>query len=269
MNSVTRYPSSIPAVSAAFTLVDLVVLLGVLAAGLALLTPALARTQPNSKVFQCLNNHRQLSRAWRMYADDNNDRVCGSRNWLVSDGGWFGYPPGPDSVNIAFLTNGVLNTYLGRNYMVYKCPGDPTTYNGKPVVRSVSMQCYIGTDGSGNNAWDSNYLNFPKISSMTRPGPANTLLMLDQSAYTIDDDFFAIDMSGYDPDMPASLAFVEAPAAYHNKAGGLSFADGHAEIHKWRDSRTPTAQLFQASPNNLDVAWIQDHATRKVVGATR
>jgi prepilin-type processing-associated H-X9-DG protein len=27
--------------------------------------------------------------------------------------------------------------------------------------------------------------------------------------------------------------FVDIPATYHNRACGFSFADGHAEIHKW------------------------------------
>jgi len=46
----------------------------------------------------------------------------------------------------------------------------------------------------------------------------------------------------------------------------LSFADGHTETHRWRDSRTfKTAPLGQkvphnaASPRNSDLAWIQDH----------
>ena len=58
---------------------------------------------------------------------------------------------------------------------------------------------------------------------------------------------------------------------YHNHAGGFSFADGHSEIKRWLDPRTtpalqdggdPTAIADTPSPNNRDVAWLQDHSTR-------
>jgi prepilin-type processing-associated H-X9-DG protein len=62
--------------------------------------------------------------------------------------------------------------------------------------------------------------------------------------------------------------WIDLPAFYHNGAAGLSFADGHAEIKRWRDSRTmpplhpnqPVQGGF-ASPNNRDVAWMQERAT--------
>src|SRR5258708_2125803 len=56
-----------------FTLVELLVVVGVLAVLAAMLIPALANTQPDGRTFQCLNNERQIVLGWRMYADDNND----------------------------------------------------------------------------------------------------------------------------------------------------------------------------------------------------
>ena len=67
----------------------------------------------------------------------------------------------------------------------------------------------------------------------------------------------------------APLAFVDVPGTFHNNAGSLSFADGHSEIHQWRDPRTAKALLWQGVPNSIDVAWFQDHATRKLKGYTR
>jgi prepilin-type processing-associated H-X9-DG protein len=61
---------------------------------------------------------------------------------------------------------------------------------------------------------------------------------------------------------------VDFPASYHNGAGGLSFADGHAEIRRWLDARTKPPirkgrelALITASPNNADVQWLQERAT--------
>src|SRR4051794_22739808 len=59
----------------AFTLIELLVVLVMMAFLAATLLPAIANTKPNSQSFQCLNNNRQLCMAWRMYADDNHDRL--------------------------------------------------------------------------------------------------------------------------------------------------------------------------------------------------
>src|ERR1019366_7572811 len=63
-----------------FTLVELLVLVGMLGLLATMLGPAMARTKPNSASFQCQNNFRQLAFAWKMYADDNN----GSLVFIVS-----------------------------------------------------------------------------------------------------------------------------------------------------------------------------------------
>jgi prepilin-type processing-associated H-X9-DG protein len=57
---------------------------------------------------------------------------------------------------------------------------------------------------------------------------------------------------------------------YHGKACGFSFADGHAELTKWRDPRTTPPLVVNgeindqiASPGNQDVVWLQERSTRK------
>jgi prepilin-type processing-associated H-X9-DG protein len=82
------------------------------------------------------------------------------------------------------------------------------------------------------------------------------------------------DMTGYQ-NAPNQWRFHwDYPGGYHNRAAGFSFADGHAEIRKWRDDRTvpPLArdsslfvsgQEFVASPGNLDILWMQERSTRK------
>jgi prepilin-type processing-associated H-X9-DG protein len=61
------------------------------------------------------------------------------------------------------------------------------------------------------------------------------------------------------------------PASYHNGSGGLSFADGHAEIKGWKDARTKLPlrpgeiiPYGRPSGNNADIIWLQQRATRKV-----
>jgi hypothetical protein len=58
-----------------------------------------------------MSNGKQLTLAWIMYAQDNNEQVTDARSWLPDDGGWF---PSTDSTNINILKGGVLNSLLGR-----------------------------------------------------------------------------------------------------------------------------------------------------------
>jgi prepilin-type processing-associated H-X9-DG protein len=137
------------------------------------------------------------------------------------------------------------------------------------------MDGFGGVDGglSGSTAWNqpggSVWRVFLKESELIDPGPARTFLFLDMRHDSIDIGNFAADMRGW-PDDPASIGFYDLPGSYHNRAGGLSFADGHAEIHRWVDARTTPPLIKDGrisdilkSPFNPDVIWLQDRSTRR------
>jgi prepilin-type processing-associated H-X9-DG protein len=103
---------------------------------------------------------------------------------------------------------------------------------------------------------------------MIDPGPSRTWVLLDEREDSINDGFFVVKMDGY-PN-PATTTMVDYPAGYHNRAGGFSFADGHSEIHRWKDSRTVPPlrkgvplQLNVVQANSVDVFWMQENSTRK------
>ena len=108
-----------------------------------------------------------------------------------------------------------------------------------------------------------------KLTDMLIPGPAGTLVFWDEREDAINWGNFFIDMTGY-PNQPGAVQFNwDWPASYHNRAGGLSFGDGHAEIRRWLDPRTipplsGTTQGPQISPRNPDVIWLQERATRAI-----
>jgi hypothetical protein len=117
------------------------------------------------------------------------------------------------------------------------------------------------------------------LSDIIDPGPSMTEVFWDQREDSINTGNFAVDMTGY-PSRPQLVLFnQDMPGSYHNRAGGLSFADGHSEIRRWRDSRTtpPVRKgsnwIVSAgrngvvqSPNNQDIIWLQERATRRIGG---
>ena len=86
------------------------------------------------------------------------------------------------------------------------------------------------------------------------PGPAQTLVFIDERDDSIDDGFFAIDMT-----TGSGAQMVNFPASYHNGAAGLSFADGHVQSHHWQASKKFHGYQWAAAPGAdlRDLRYVQ------------
>ena len=124
------------------------------------------------------------------------------------------------------------------------------------------MNLYLAPTVSFASYTSAKHLIYRKTSDVL--APSSTFLFQDVNPQNICTPAFIVTMIGNGPD-----GFFHYPATHHNRAGVVSFADGHVETHRWLDARTavtvPLGQKLghdRASPKNADLAWIREHATQ-------
>jgi prepilin-type N-terminal cleavage/methylation domain-containing protein len=267
----------------AFTLIELLVVITVIGILASLLLPVLSKSKQQSQGIKCLSNLRQLNTAWMTYAGDYGDDLvtnyCGqtfnfstgqtTNSWASGWENWFN-PDDTDNTNILDLMSplGLLWPY-SQSLGIYKCPSDPATVNINgtvyPLVRSVSMNLRMnGSDWP--DAPIAEFNNPHRLAAIINPGPANAFVFIDERADSINDAFFVVEMDLTN----ANATMGNIPANYHNGCSAISFADGHAEMHKWIDPRTePPLSPYNyyvdpLVPNDADIAWIQQHCSAPI-----
>jgi prepilin-type N-terminal cleavage/methylation domain-containing protein/prepilin-type processing-associated H-X9-DG protein len=244
----------------AFTLLELLVTVAILALVAALLMPAVSRSKARAQNTTCINHFRQLTMAWKMFADDNQGQLVSvfyfqagkvnSNAWVRGsmDDDTRVYPPVEvgilDSTNVSGITLGSLYQYTG-NPGIYRCPADKSQVNGTPRVRSYSLNGWMGgTHVKGQ----SNYWVFKGETDIVNPPPTMAWVFIDEHERSINDGWFAVDMVG-------DKGLLDAPATRHAGSYALSFADGHVEVWKIVDARTRSWSSLPISNNPLNPDW--------------
>jgi len=218
----------------AFTLVELLVVLGIIVLLLVLLLSSMNRAREMSRRTVCLSNIRQLTQAWMMYSSANNGRLCssvGNPEWLLSD------PQGERQIKytpvendpIPLIPNGQLWPYI-KDRRVYLCPSDPQyVRNSSPTPPGVyipggsgtsySMNLLVGLPLTPDTTWGVTML------SQIKNTQQRMVFFEGNDGWLSVNGLYDCEINSFHPSTSGSMGAI-----------ALSFADGHAimwELTTW------------------------------------
>ena len=227
-----------------FTLVELLVVIGIISLLISILLPALNRAREAAKQIKCMSNLRQLGMAMQMYNNENKGRFPGASAVVNNPDDWIYWESGRK------LDDSALCRYLGSNGRVnpdyFRCPSDTdwvTRMNGGYIYSySVNwMICelrdYTNRPTYVNGSFDgyppNDHRAFPNMSIGQIRHPTEVIMIIDESSETLDDGCWAPQHYYTDQHNLMSNRHDRKAEVYrdpHAGRGNACFCDGHAEF---------------------------------------
>lgn len=238
-----------------FTLIELLVVIAIIALLLSIIAPALRIVKMKAYSSVCLTNTKNLSLAWYMYKEANDDRIMSAlMGGRESDGTWVGWierpyavdpgdrgirtrtPPVTDEDEIRGIERGRLHEYL-QSPQAYHCPGDrvrKSKYDGTPIFVSYSLaSCLYGHTDPAQTIYNRQIRRFSRITS-----PALRYTFVESAEERNWNENGRFRMAAPEATNRIDWGWWGPIAINHGDSSVLGFTDGHSEVRRWKDSFT-------------------------------
>ena len=230
----------------AFTLIELLIVIAVIALLLAIFIPALHLAKAKARQVACLSNLRRLQTGAKLYSMDYDGYLLPNRHvYNIGTGepsvGWddsMTWCAGlaPHDTNTENIERGLLFPY-NRSTKIYRCPADMSrvkTLEGQ-LLSMRRTRSYNLSQSINGYPYDNRKFyppSFTKVHEINDPSPACCLFFVGVHEDSILESHFGIPPRGptYRRKRPQ---WWDLPAGRHSQGGCFSFADGHVERWPW------------------------------------
>ncbi|MEK6880701.1 MAG: H-X9-DG-CTERM domain-containing protein, partial [Nanoarchaeota archaeon] len=206
------------------TLLELLVVIGIIGLLAALLLPTLSKTKEKARQISCLSNLKQLQLGYYLYTNDNNDCLpenswtygeslsvkSTTNSWVIGNA--------KTGTDLSDIQDGSIFYYI-NNASVFHCPSDLSLIyqSNMTRLRSYSLESCL-------NGWTTTVKKYYLIKI-----PSQTFAFLDEDYNSIDDGVFLIAKN--------TSLWLNLASDRHSQGANISFLDGHSEKIRWRSPK--------------------------------